>query len=493
MAKKDEVEQSHLGVSSADIPDLKEKEKERKRGGLAWSGARAPGGVFQGAAGGVARSAASVAGGAAGGAQAGVGLLARIAALGLLGKISAAAAVVVMLVGAGLLGSALLRGAAGSSDAGNPSLGGISSSMKVRSGGSDRIGVDSKGEIAFDPVATAAPAGKNVEEAKPAGEEAPASDASDADRAKEEALAARDRLAHDLSGARLSGSLGGQFGGKNIFAGGGSASAPKFGASAPKFTPKGGKAAPMRPGSVRASVGARSISSKGRSSRAIGQLRLAKGMSVLGAQAGSTEGASSGATNAFEQNSGDGGTLNTAGGPGQTVVSPGTGGGEGVSGGGGAVTVPETFALDSIQAQIDAIRALTKQAQDMKEKGTNLIIIGAVCIVIGIILCAASFGTAGWGFIILGVMLMYSGYKQLESSKDMADQAKQMGDALAARTGEFQSAVVRQCVDDAIANLTSVDACRSVEAEERRRQMEEIRQRDLERQGAINAEAGLAP
>ena len=493
MAEKDDVDQTDPGVPSADIPDLKQKEKERKRGGVAWSGAR-PAGAFRGATGGAARSAASAASGAAGvagGAQAGAGLLAglfaRIAALSLLGKLAAFAAAVVLLGGAGLLASAMLGRGTGVPGMGSPDLGGISSSMKIRSGGRDRIGVDSKGEIAFDPVAKAKPEEKKAEEAKPA-EEAPPADTA-ADDAAKEAAAAKDRLAHDLSGAKLSGSLGGQFGGKNIFAGGGgvgSSVAPKFGGSTAKFTSQRGKIAPLRASTVRATSSNRSIG-RGNSKRALGQLRIAKGMSAIGAQATTAEEASGGAANAFEQNSGNPGTLTAAGAPDGTIAPAmgGGGGGAGDSSGSGEVTVPGTEGIDNIQNSLDQIKSLTGQAQSMKKMGMMLIAIGLVLCAVGASMLP---GPWAWAIIAVGVMLGLAGYMQLQKASEMADKAKQMGEELAKRTGEFQSKVVNECVDQAIANGTSLEACRSAEAEERQRQVDAQTKLDLERQAKVSAD-----
>lgn len=492
MAKNDDVDQTDLGVPSADIPDLKKKEKERKRSGAAWSGARAPGGTFQGATGGAGRAAASAASSAAGGVQAGVGLVAKFAALSLMGKMAAFAGTVVMLGGAGLVGSALLGGgsSAPGGGMGSPSLGGITSSVKVHSGGRDRIGVDSKGEIAFDPVAKPKPAEKKVEEPAPAAETA-ATDTSAADMAKE-ALGAKDTLAHNLSGAQLSGSLGGQFGGKNIFTGSGGA-APKFGANTAKFNPKGGRMAAMRPGSVKATAGARSTS-KGRASRsALSQLRVAQRQSIGGAGATTSEAAQAGALNAFEQNAGDPGTLTAPGSPTRGTVAP-LSGGSGGADGTGTVTVPNTLPFDAVQAQIDAIKNMVKQAQEMKKSGITLIIIGTIVAIVGYVLIDIVWTAAvGACLVILGLGLIYSGYSKIKAAEDLAEKAKQMGTELAKRTGEFQSKIVKECVEQAIANLTSIEACKSVEAEERARQAEEQRKRDLERQKEIGADDPPAP
>lgn len=475
MAKNDEVDQAKLGGPSVDIPDLKKKEKERKRGGAAWSGARAPGGTFQGAAGGAARSAASAASAAAGGAQAGAGLLARLAALSLMGKVAAAAAAFALVGGAGMVGSALLRGGGGApaAGAGSPALGGIASTVKVRSGGRDRIGINSRGEIAFDPVAKAKPEAKKAEEAQPAAD-APGASAADAAKEAAEAEAAKGKLAHDLSGAKLSGSLGGQFGGQNIFSGSGGA--PKFGDNAAKFAAKGGKLAPLRAGGVRGRAGARGPA-RNSSGRAIGQLRVAKGQSVRGATASSAEEASAAAAGAFDPTTPTDGTLSTSEGATDTATTGASTSGSSSSSG-GDVTVPETISLDDVQAALDQIKALIDQANQLKETGTMLIVLGLLLIALGA-------GPFTWWLIPIGTALCYAGYQQLEKAKELEEKAKAMGDALAARTGEFQSKVVRECVDQAIANGTSLDECRSLEAAEKENQVEAQTAEDLQTQKEI--------
>lgn len=496
MAKNDDVEQANPGVPSADIPDLKKKEKERKRGGAAWSGARAPGGTFQGATGGAARAAASAAGStagsaAAGGAQTvGVGLVARLAALSVVGKFGLAAAAVMLFGGAAILGSYLLRGGGQSGNLGGPDLGAISSSVKVRAAGNDRIGVDSRGEIAFDPVEKAKPAEKKAEEPKPA-ETAPMSDGPSAADAAKQAAEAKDKLAHNLSGAKLSASLGGQFGGKDIFAGSGKSEAPKFGASAPKFVPKGGKALAMRAGGVRSNPSARSVS-RSKTSKALGQLKRAQGLSLRGATASGAENASATAAGAFEQNDATGGALNTA------TPAPATpadlSGTQTGNDGTGSVTAPDTYAFDDIQNMINQIKSMTDQAKKMQEQGLMLLALGTVIFIIGVYL-EWNVWTAplGWILIILGLGLMYSGYSMMQKAKETGDKAKQMGEQLAARTGEFQSKVVQDCVKQAIDNLTSVDQCRSLESEQRQQQVEEQTQRDLEQQKEISADTEPTP
>ncbi len=172
MAKEEDIIQANAGSPAANIPDLKKKEKERKKAGAAWRGTPGAAGDFSGAVGGsgaagaAASAAASAAAEGAGllGAEAGGGFFAGImrflAGLAgtLLGKLAMAAAAFLMMAAAGLLGYEMMKGKGGDASVGTPNLGGIADSLHVHEGGDDRTGVDSKGDIRFDPLTAAKPA-----------------------------------------------------------------------------------------------------------------------------------------------------------------------------------------------------------------------------------------------------------------------------------------------------------------------------------------------
>ena len=173
-----------------------------------------------------------------------------------------------------------------------------------------------------------------------------------------------------------------------------------------------------------------------------------------------------------------------------TPLSPNGGGADGT----GTVTVPNTAPFDAVQAQNDQIKAMVEKARKMKESGLLLIVIGTVIAIVGYVLIGVVWtATVGAILVILGLGLIYSGYSKIKAAEDMAEEAKQMGVELAKRTGEFQSKIVRECVEQAVANLTSLDAGKSVEAERRARQAEELRRRDLERLKEIGAEDPPSP
>ena len=200
------------GFIAPEIPDLKHKEKEKKKSGVVWGEAPV----------GAARAAASIA-------EAGAPEAAA-AGMGLAGKLLAALLAAGALGGAGLVGINLMRGSGGSVG-GGPKLDDMTSTIKVPKQAEDSLryaAASAKGELKFEQAnksagAEATIAAEQAPEQKPAERAAPASDQADQGAAKPQ-----DQFAHNIGGAKLSTSLGGSFGGKNIFAGGG---APKFGKS----------------------------------------------------------------------------------------------------------------------------------------------------------------------------------------------------------------------------------------------------------------------
>ncbi len=476
--ESDDVLKANQGAPAADIPDLKKKDKERKKAGAAWNGAKGAAGEFTGATGGtVSRAAASAASAAAEGALAGAeaiegggffaelfGGISRFFA-GLmstaLGKLAVAAAAFLLMAAAGLLGYALMKG--GDAGLGVPNLGGISDSMRIRNGGSDRLGVASNGELRFDPLNPNAPKeAPKAEEKKP--EETPADKLKDTtaeDAAK--GLAGQDKLAHNLAGAKLSSSLGGDFGGKNIFAG--NSGAPKFDnalgkVSMPKFGAQKGQLSSMASKKSQATATSRSIG-KAKTSRAIGQLKMAKGMSMLGAQANSAEGAASAAQGAFDQQQTQGGGLNTVGGPGTGGTVNPTGNGAPDTSMPTTPTTPTGTAVDpGLQNALNSIGQMADTARQMQQTGTELLLIGAVLIAAGIALLA--FGFTAWiGAMLIGLggMLVGMGFMMMQMAQMMAQMAKSMGSALSSQIGnQQQGKVINYCTDQALAG-TPTSSC----------------------------------
>ncbi|PIR15236.1 MAG: hypothetical protein COV48_15480, partial [Elusimicrobia bacterium CG11_big_fil_rev_8_21_14_0_20_64_6] len=407
MANNEDVNQANQGAPAADIPDLKKKEKERKRAGAAWGGAKPGAGSFSGASGGTvaraAASAASSAGGAAGGLSP---LIAKMTATAL-GKVAVATGAALFLGGAGLFGYAMLQGG-GAAGGAIGDLGALSSSMKIRAGGGDRTGyVASNGEIRFDPI-------KAAKAKKTEAEKAPEDAAADAGVPPEPAADAGKgdlpRLEHNLSGSKLSSSLGGGFGGKNIFAG--NSSAPKLNADLGKVNipgaQKGRLSANRRAATARVSRGGRARKMK--ANKAFGQLKVAKGMSALGAGNSAAEGAHSTASNAFDGGAGNG---NVDGAPSMAegeVDSP--------SSPNGApdmtapnVETPDASYLDQANAAaLAGIAKMAKAAGEMKKKAAQMRVMGYILIAVGIALIAA--GSTIWTawLIPLGILIAGVGY-----------------------------------------------------------------------------------
>lgn len=476
MADKD-LDKANSAAPAADIPDLKKKEKERKKAGAAWGSSGTGGSPFGGATGGAgaaARSAASAAasagaagagGVAAGGAAVGGGAFSGLAGWlsGVLattmGKAFFALGALLMLGGGGLLALGLMGGS-GAGGGIVPDLGGLSSSLKIDRGGADRTAIAGKGEIRFDPLqAKAAPEPKKEEapvEEKTA--EAPA-DAMEPGTIND-TLAGKDKLAHNLSGAKLTSNLGGGFGSKNIFGGAGSENAPKFNANLAKSNlsiPKGkdGKLGAMK-SNARTARGNRMAVNRAKTQRAFGQLKVARGLSVAGAGANSADAARAGAANAFDQAATTGGELSSPG--------IGTGPADTPSTGGGApdvTSVPDVPDVQGVNGDprmdqaFKGIEKMAEQAAKMKKMGMMMIAIGIILIAIGTQLTGTIFGIPiGLVLIALGIALMAMGYMMMQQAKQMADMAKQMGSTLAQSygTGSYQEQAVNECTDQVLAN-----------------------------------------
>ena len=239
-------------LPAAAIPNLKKKQKERKKAGAAWGTGKVAGSFSgeEGAVGaraptGVARAAASAASALEAGALAEAGaaaeagffanLLAQAGAIfsditaTLLGKVAVAVAVALAAGLAALGGYRLLHGshnAAG--DSSLPDMGGISSSIRVPRDGANGLGYSPSGQglIRFSGPGKQSAAPKSEEPPKDETAGLPADGAGSVELRNGMPL---DRMAHNLSGSKLSSGLGGQFG-----AGGGgamgNAKLPNFGA-----------------------------------------------------------------------------------------------------------------------------------------------------------------------------------------------------------------------------------------------------------------------
>ncbi|MBI3288185.1 MAG: hypothetical protein HYZ74_01560 [Elusimicrobia bacterium] len=486
MAKDDPIDQANAGAPAADIPDLKKKEKERKKAGASWGGAKPGGAPFSGATGGtVARAAASAAGASGGAAIAPAGsfsaTVGRLAST-LLGKFMIAGGVTAFLGGATMFGYGLFKGGPdGGTGSIGSNLGALASSLKIRpEGNGDRTAyMASKGEIVFDPVKKAAPAdaAKNTDE-KPA--EAAPDQAGDPYAGQNADLGARPdlaqgKLAHNLSGAKLTSNLGGNFGGKNIFTANNGV-APKLNDSIGRVNIPGARNGGQltairssRTGRVSQGIAAKRLGSN----RALGQLKVAKGMSLLGAQAQGTESAAL-ARAAFDGAS-DSDSKKVEDDPDSTGSPNGTtGGGPGGGPGSGPgapdmtspnvddpTAVPITMDPYNTAGMIGAIAALAKQAGQMKKNGMLLMAVGAVLVGIGAALLGNPF-TAAIGAALIGVgsMLIGMGVAMMMMAAQMKAMADTMSQALSQATGDIkQDEINKYCIQQAYQNGTDPKAC----------------------------------
>ncbi len=463
MANDNDLDDVNDGAPAVDIPDLKKKEKERKKAGAAWGSAKPGGSPFGAATGGsgaAARSAASAASSAAGSA-AGVGSQAAFSGASgwlstmlatTMGKALFGLGAFAMIAGAGLVGLAMLRGG-GADGSMIPSLGGISSSLKIDRAGGDRTAITGKGDIRFDPLAAQA-AKKEEPKVEEKTAEAPA-DVAPTDAANEAhgAVAGKDKLAHNLAGAKLTSNLGGGFGNKDIFAGG-NPNAPKFNTGLAKANlniPKAsnGKIGAMK-SNARTARASKMSANRAKTQRAFGQLKVARGMSALGAGSNSAEGASRSAADAFDQGGTNGGELSTPGGPGMDGTT--TPGGPGAPDLTSVPDVPDTtagYADPRMDQAFKNIEKMAAQAGKMKMMGMALMAIGVALMIAGAKMLP-------WGAILiaLGAVLLAIGLMLMQQANQMAAMAKQIGSALANQygTGTYQEQAVNECTDQVLAN-----------------------------------------
>lgn len=369
------------------------------------------------------------------------GLLGGLLATGL-GKGAAIAGILLLAAGAAMFGSSFIKSSAPAKDNVFASDA-IASSVRIPGASSARIGVASSGEIKFDENSAApAPKPEAEEEKTPAPEKAAPEDD-------------RPHLAHDMSGSKLSSGFGSNNGsaGKYGFGGFG---APKFGDVSGKAglgnfakAGAGGKTGALSK-SARAVASARGLA-RASSNRAIGQLRMAKGMSSLAAKT-SGETAASAANGAFDQQKVDGGGLDV--GLHQEVAQIGTGAPD--TSLNPDATPPATSPADpNLNNAMNQINSAADQAGQMKKLGLKLLLIGAALVALGM---ATSWMGLGEALIAAGMAIAAIGGLMLLASLAMASQAKSQGQAVASQVGTYQGNIVNYCTDQAL-NGTPTSNC----------------------------------
>ena len=454
-----ENEQEPAAVPSADIPDLKKREKERKKAGIGWGGNPGAGGTgFQGAVGGsgqaaAARAAASAAARAGGQAAVQAG---RSALMNSVSSFMATAAgkMVAAVLALGVIGggaAVLMSGGGRTAGAGGAELGGISSNINTKRAG--RSGLDyAKGQGAG--MLKAEDAGKAGQGAEKTGETGKTEDAGKTEMAdtmdrdgiqKTQDGGPTDLMENNMKGAKLSEDLGKNFGGKSVF----SANGGRFGNALPRdkikafsVPQKSGKGGTMVARNLNAS---RNMTLRGlKSNRALGQLR---GMSSLNSKIkgqGSTADESNAAmaSTQFESTQIDGGQAPT--GPdGQTSANPDLGGGGGAAcndgfypnASGQCVEIPNQGGINVSpwQAPWDQAMMLINQAIKMLWIASILYAIFWTLYLFFLpIPDCSDFGIQLVFFVIaLGILAMFT-----KMCIDLANQVMEMGDQINKAKGE---------------------------------------------------------
>lgn len=460
-----------------EIPVLKEKEEEKKGGGVPWyagSGSGTPG-LIGGQ--GIAR---------VGGAMAARGsLLGRMAAgmsnaLGgpgtFLGGLFAGAMGKWLVLGGlmawgGLMLGAAAKlsggwGAAGPGASGMPSLAGVGGSGIVIDAPKDRslgyLSGANKGEILWDqgkPVAqaeepkdAAAP-----EEAAPVDEtpkpETPAFEMPDVSALQGGGLN-RDNFVKKLTSDTSQLRAGGGAGMPQIKSAGGFELKKTFN---PRGTSAGKLGGMSR--AKRALSTSRLSNLRGRSSRAAGQLKLAKAMSAAGQTATTIGDAKTYSADAFDQGKSIGGNL--AGIDGDGIVMPSGGGAPGVEP--GVPDLPPGTNITPYQSQMDAAKGMGNQAAALKTLGEMMLMIGAALVATGLALMG-NHTTFPIGYALLGagLALIAMGMMMLGMSANMAQQAQNQGKNIDEQYGQKdQGDIVDDCATQATTQGTKTENCQT--------------------------------
>lgn len=460
-----------------EIPVLKEKEEEKKGGGVPWyagSGSGAPGLV---GGQGIARVGGTMA--------ARSGLLSRMAGVmanalggpgtflgglfaGTLGKWLVLGGL--MAWGGLMLGAAAKLsggwGAAGVAAPGLPSLAGAGSSGIVIDSPKDRslgyLAGANKGEILWDqgkpvekaeaPKDAAAP-----EEAPPleeqAAPEAPAFEMPDVSALQGAGGLNRDgfvkKLTSDTSQLRAGGA-----GMPQIKSAGGFELKKTF---SPRGAPAGKLGGMSR--AKRALSASRLSNLRGRSSRAAGQLKLAKAMSAAGQTATTIGDAKTYSADAFDQGKSIGGNL--AGIDGDGIVMPSGGGAPGLEP--GVPDLPPGTNVTPYQGEMDAAKGMGNQAAALKTMGEMMLMIGASLVAMGLALMGnhTTF-PIGWALLGAGLALIAMGMMMLGMSANMAQQAQDQGKNIDEQYGQKdQGDIVDDCATQATTQGTKTENCQT--------------------------------
>ena len=446
-------------MDQPELPDLKKKDKERKKAGAVFNGwgGGSGGGGLAGAAGAAGRSAAvealeaaEVGAGRTGLAQLFARLLSTTA-----GRLALAACAALMI---GVLLALPRLFTASSARPGEVALGGISDSLHVRRPG-ESVALDSlaqvaRGQLKFDDGAAAAK--PKEEEKPPEKQEAPATptppEKTDWNNVLNSERPYTDKLAHNLAGAKLSGSLGNNFGRANVFT---DPNAPKFGdAMLNKLGQLNGRSASMK--STKKIASARSSRLSSRSPRAIGQLRFARQLSSRAGLASTVDQAKTAAGDAFDGQVTQGGAAPMIG----SADTPAT-----VSPPPNSPTVaPPTatpFNDTPYQNNLDQAKQQAQDAGNMKMMGMIMLALGAALMMAGMMMMNGPQAQMGMMLLIAGIGLMAAGAMMMMMAANEKQQADNNANQVQQQQGQgAQAQDAHQCIDQAYNNGGNVaDNC----------------------------------
>lgn len=478
------------GAAPPVIPVLREKEKEKKRGAvMPWVGGPGPGvGVLSG--GGVAvRVGSSLA--------MRTGLLSRLCAalsrlLGgpgsLLGDLFASGAGR-WLVGAALSATALLLIAAAARLLGPEAEAPPVVALPMAEPPSGGVRAEARSDRSLDYVVAphredAPQAGARTVEAAVIPKDAliePAPELEGTQVVDEGPRSARPRptlspmgWGRSREGFGMAGGAGGD--GARGSLGGPSLSTMKLSGDAGLQGPKSGKLRGLE--RARRALSARRVGTmRGRTTRAMGQLKLANAMSMLGAGSPSDQNARSLAGDAFDQTKSIGGGLVgiTAG---SGIVDPLGNGAPDLGVTPGAPDLPPGVNVTPYQGQVDNARGLGDQAAALKKMGEMLLKMGAMLMMMGIALMAAGAAlmampppanaagialmAAGAALLAAGGAMMSAGMGMLAKAQQAAQQAKDQGKGIEQQYGQpEQGKIVGQCAQQSANTGVAVDACQA--------------------------------
>jgi hypothetical protein len=458
-----------------EIPTLKEKKKEKKGAGVPWyagSGAGGPGAMVGG---GIAR--------VGGGMSSGWGFLGSqkiaMTLANVFGKSTMLGGMFAgkmggSLVLAGMLGWGGLLGLAGMK------LGGVGLQPVQRSGGVSLSGAGrsgividapkdrsldylahaNQGEIVWDKEHPMAPKDAPNEEEEiegpddAAAEEQPAFEMPDVaglmgGASEDEKKKLKDGFAKGLTSdmSQLRGGSGGFANGKLTSK---NFNLKKSIGNTPKFSQKGKLKKFKRKMSPARGKGMKTL--RGKSDRAMGQLKLARHMSRTAVGA-ADQGARAFSADAFDQGKTIGGELQGIEGEG-IVVPPGNGAPDGLAS--GAPDVGPGMNATPYQGAVDAAKSQTDSAQNMKTTSLALIAAGTA------LLLAAAKASFPVNIILaaIGGALMAAGAMMAMMAGKMGDNAKKQGDHVEDTFGQKdQGQVIDTCADQASQNNVKSDNC----------------------------------